>query len=142
MSEKLKLLAETKDDLGIIAAALQDAIVRIGGIHFDKTRQTLVMTASRFCHEAEDPTRIQSGLGIHNVLSVQMKGINRADPNSFMVLLEMAFVPADEPPSGYVHLIFAGGGEILAHIECLEVRLIDMQNQHKTKSIPVHPLDE
>ncbi len=139
MSNKLKLLAETSEGLTVLSAALQDAIVRVGDIHFDTSGNSMVLIASRYCHETEEPTRIKAGLGLHNVLSAKMKGINRADPDAFLVLLSINYVPSDEPPGGVINLIFAGGGEISLEAECLEVRIVDIQNERPTKSIPLHP---
>jgi len=36
MSKQLKLKAETADDLTILSSSLQDAIVRVGEIKFDR----------------------------------------------------------------------------------------------------------
>ncbi|MCF6275222.1 MAG: DUF2948 family protein [Robiginitomaculum sp.] len=142
MSSKLKLLAETSEGLTVISAALQDAIVRVGDIHFDPSGNSMVLITSRYCHETDVPTRIKAGLGLHNVLSAKIKGINRADPDAFLVLLSIIYVPSDEPPGGTISLIFAGGGEISLGAECLEVRLVDIQNERPTKSVPLHPGNE
>lgn len=139
MSNKLKLLAETGEGLTVLSAALQDAIVRVGDIHFDRTGHSMVLITNRYCHETDVPTRIKSGLGLHNVLSVRAQGINRADPDAFLVLLSVNYTPSDKPPGGEISLIFAGGGEISLDAECLEVRLVDIQNERPTKSIPLHP---
>ena len=142
MSTKLKLLAETAEDLTVLSAALQDAIVRVGDIHFDQDGRSMVLIASRYCHETDVPKRVKSGLGLHNVLSVRTQGINRSDPDAFLVLLSVSFTPSDTPPGGKISLIFAGGGEIDIEAECLEARLVDIQNERPTKSIPIHPSDD
>ena len=142
MSKRLRLLAETGEDLTVISAAVQDAIVRVGDIYFDRNGQSLVIITSRFSHETQNPSRIKSGLGLHNILSVKMKGIDRSNPDAFLVLLSIEFIPSQDPPSGTTRLIFAGGGEIRADAECLEVRLIDIQAARTTKSIPLHPANE
>ncbi len=142
MSKRLRLLAETGEDLTIISAGLQDAIVRVGDIYFDRKGQSLVIITNRYSHETQAPGRLKSGLGLHNILSVKMKGIDRSDPDAFLVLLSIEFVAASNPPGGEVRLVFAGGGEISADTECLEVRLIDIQAARTTKSIPLHPTHE
>jgi Protein of unknown function (DUF2948) len=139
MSTGLKLLAETGESLIVLSAALQDAIVRVGDILFDQDGRSVVLIASRYCHETDVPTRVKSGLGLHNVLSVRMKGIDRSDPDAFLVLLSVNFTPSDTPPGGVISLIFAGGGEISINADCLEARLVDIQNERPTKSIPIHP---
>jgi len=135
-------LAETGDSLNVVSAALQDAIVRVGDIYYDRSGRSLVIITSRYCHETDTPSRIKSGLGLHNVLSVQMKSIDRSDPDAFLVLLSMQFQEAQKPPGGEIRLVFAGGGEIRVACECLEVRLIDIQAARTTKSIPLHPINE
>ncbi|MBL4853047.1 MAG: DUF2948 family protein [Robiginitomaculum sp.] len=142
MSKRLRILAETGGDLTVISAALQDAIVRVGDIYFDRKGRSLVIITNRYSHETQNPGRLKSGLGLHNVLSVKMKNIDRSDPDAFLVLLSIEFIPADNPPGGEVRLVFAGGGEISADAECLEVRLIDIQAPRTTKSIPLHPVNE
>ncbi|PHS38089.1 MAG: hypothetical protein COA91_08760 [Robiginitomaculum sp.] len=142
MATRLRLLAETGDSLNVVSAALQDAIVRVGDIYYDRSGRSLVIITSRYCHETDTPSRIKSGLGLHNVLSVQMKSIDRSDPDAFLVLLSMQFLPAQKPPGGEIRLVFAGGGEIRVACECLEVRLIDIQAARTTKSIPLHPINE
>ncbi len=142
MSKRLRLLAETGEDLTIISAALQDAIVRVGDIYYDRDGRSLVIITNRYSHETQAPGRIKSGLGLHNILSVKMKNIERSDPDAFLVLLSIEFIPADTPPSGEIRLVFAGGGEIRVQAECLEVRLIDIQAARTTKSIPLHPVNE
>lgn len=123
----------------MLSAALQDAIIRVGDIHFDQDGRSMVLITSRYSHETDVPTRVKSGLGLHNVLSVRMRGINRSDPDAFLVLLSVVFTPLDTPPGGEISLVFAGGGEISIGVEYLEARLIDIQNQRPTKSIPIHP---
>jgi len=139
MSTGLKLLAETGEGLTVLSAALQDAIVRVGDIHFDRDGCSLVLITNRYCHENDVPMRVKSGLGLHNVLAVRTQGINRSDPDAFLVLLSVNFMPADTPPGGEIVLVFAGGGEISIDAECLEARLVDIQNERPTKSIPLHP---
>ena len=146
MSDKLKLLAESEEGLGVIAAALQDAIAKVGDVYFDKDAQSLTLNVSRFMNEdsvnkkgAKDGLRVRCGLMLNNVLQVQMKGIERSDPSAFMVLLDVAYEAAKPKPNGIISLVFAGGGEIRAHIECLEVRLLDYQEPRATDKMPQHP---
>ena len=141
MSEKLKLLAETADDLLVISAALQDAIVRVGSLHFDTKARRFTLTANRYCHESNTPMRILSGLGIDNVLHAKAKGIRRSDPDAFLVLLAAEFEADAEPPGGILRLIFAGDGEMRLRVEALDVHLIDMSKARKTSHIPAHLVD-
>ncbi len=138
MSGQLKLLAESPDDLMIVSATLQDAIIKVGSIHFHKAAQRLELLASRYCHEDKYPCRMKSGLGIYNITHVRFKGINRTDPDAFLVLLAIEFTAGD-PPGGVIKLLFAGGGEMVLTCDILELRLVDMDEKRQTNSVPLHP---
>ena len=47
----LRLLAEDREDLEIISAALQDAILRPADIVWERKARTLTIQLSRFCWE-------------------------------------------------------------------------------------------
>ena len=139
MGKPVKILAETSDDLRIVAAMTQDAILQVGEIVFDPNAQTFTLIMLRFMHESNKDERIGSSLRFYNVLDVKMRGINRTDPKAFMVLLDMNFLPAEVPPSGVLSIICAGGGEIRLECEALEVQLFDFRQPRKTRSVPKHP---
>lgn len=139
MTEPVKLLAVTNEDLKVLAALVQDAIVKVGEVKFDPSAQTFSLLVSRFMHEAGEKKRIGSVLRFQNVLSAKMRGIHREDPNAYMVLLDIEFVKGETPPSGTVRLIFAGNGEIRLDCDALEVRVFDFTKTRTSKSQPIHP---
>ncbi len=139
MSEKLKLLAESEEGVVVISAALQDAIIRIGSVKFDKNKQIFHLLVSRFCHEEEQAKRCQSALAIYNVLQVKSRGIDKSDPDAFAVLLAINYEKSSPAPACKIKLLFAGGGEILLDCDMVELRLIDLQSERATDKIPVHP---
>ncbi|MEE9272750.1 MAG: DUF2948 family protein [Robiginitomaculum sp.] len=145
MNTKLKLIAETKEDLSVIAASVQDAIVKVSGILFGESAQVLTLKLSRFMHEknsSEAGKRIKAGLRFYNILGLRGKDIDRNDPDAFMVLLDIAFDANKKPPGGILTFIFAGGGELKAQTDCLEARLMDYQEARTTTSLPLHPESE
>ena len=79
---KLRLKAETQDDLSIIAAAVQDAILRVGEITYNMRGRSLTIRMSRFRHEQDVGARAESGLRIDGVLNVKTRGIDRKDPEA------------------------------------------------------------
>jgi hypothetical protein len=141
MDTGLKLMAETASDMQIVSAVLQDAIIRVGDIRLNLNAQTLTLVVSRFMHESDKSKRVKSGLRFHNILSMKAKGIDRTDPNAFLVMLSVEFVSDKKKPGGEVVLVFAGGGELRARAEYLETILIDYSNARETKSQPLHPLE-
>jgi len=142
MRTELKLKAETHEDLTVFSSTLQDAILRVGEIHYSAKASAFTLRVSRFRHEAHSKSeRILSGLRFDSVLSVSSKGLRRDEPDALAVLIAITFAPAPESPAGEIHLIFAGGGEILLQVECIDAVLADVSTPRPTKSVPLHPLD-
>ena len=144
---KLRLIASDTQDLSVMAAAVQDAIVNIGGIHFDAAARALTLRMTRFRHEEASGKnkgqRVEAGLRIDGVLALQSRGIDRENPDSFAVILDMSFEPSDNPaedPSGYLSLLLAGGGELRANVEALDLILADTDNARMTKAMPSHDI--
>ncbi len=139
MTSHLKLLAETQGDLAVISAALQDAILTVGDIKFNKQAQTLMFKASRFMHEKVKGKRVNTGVQFNNVLSLSAKSIDRSDPQAYLVLLSVNYVENKKEKNGEVHLIFSGGGEMRLHVDYLEARLVDYLQERDTDKLPLHP---
>lgn len=135
---KLRLRAETQADLDIIAAAVQDAILRVGEITYNMRGRSLTLRMSRFRHEDDAGARAQSGLRFDGVLNVKARGIDRSDPEAMAVLLNLDFELTDAP-AGIMRLVFAGGGELHADVEALEVILADVTEARETDKLPLHP---
>jgi len=139
MSTHLKLKAETQADLQIISASMQDAIVRVGGIDYNPKGRFLTLRATRFRHEDQQSARIQSGLRLDGILSLSSRGLDRSDPDAMAVLLGIDYAEDDAPPGGVMTFIFAGGGEIRARVEALELILADVAEPRLTNKTPLHP---
>ncbi len=134
---KLRLLAQDKDDLPLIASAVQDAIMRVGDVRFDRKARYVSLRLSRYRHEVGTPSRIESGLRIDGVMSFQSHGIDTANPDALAVMLDMTFEPIDDL-AGMVVLTFAGGGAMRLEVEAVDVTLADIGKPRNTKSVPDH----
>ncbi len=139
MQERLKLLAESEQGLGVISAALQDAIARVADIKFSKSAATLTLVTSRFMRESGEAMRVKSTLYFNNVLALRSRGILRQDPDAYMVLLAIEYAGEKNGPGGTIKLLFAGGGELCADAEYIEARLVDIAAPRPTKRLPLHP---
>src|SRR5690606_28413018 len=104
MSTLLKLMAEDAADLEIIGAAVQDALVRVRDISFDKKARRFAMLLNRFCWErageAGPYERIRSALSFEGVLGVKSRRFRTDAGEALAALLSVGFVPDDEPPGG------------------------------------------
>jgi hypothetical protein len=142
MSGLLKLMAEDAADLDIIAAAAQDALVRVGEISFDKKARRFALLISRFRWEEAKESgpfeRIRSALSFDGVLGVKSRKVRLDAPDALASMLSISFVPAEEPPGGEVRMVLAGGGEIVLDVECLDALLMDIGATWRTPRRPDH----
>ena len=105
---KLRLRGESTDDLKIMSAALQDAILKVGEIRYSAKTRSLTLRMTRFRHEGNVSERILCGLRIDGVLSLKSKGLDRQDPEAMAVLLSLTYAEGDAPPGGNLNMVFAG----------------------------------
>ncbi|HET9230421.1 MAG TPA: DUF2948 family protein, partial [Vitreimonas sp.] len=124
MSGMLKLMAEDAADLDIIAAAAQDALLRVGDVSYDKKARRFAALINRFRWEQAGEKgpfeRVRSALSFESVLSVKSRKVRMDSADAVASLLSVNFTPDAEPPGGSVRLVFAGGGEIALEVECLD----------------------
>ena len=142
MAVGLKLMAEDAADLDIIAAAAQDALVRVGDVAFDKKARRFTALINRFRWEAAGEhgpfERVRSALSFESVLNVKSRKVRHDAPDALAAVLQIGFTPAEEPPGGVVRVLLAGGGEIAVEVECLDALLMDMGAPWRTPRRPDH----
>jgi hypothetical protein len=142
MAQHLKLRAEDGGDLEILAAAAQDALVRVSELHFDAKARRFTILMNRFRWEQAGERgpfeRIRAALSFEGVLGVKSRKVRQDAPEALAAVLSLAFKPANEPPGGAVNLVLAGGGEIAIEVECLDAVLLDMGDPWRTPRRPDH----
>jgi hypothetical protein len=132
----LRLLAEDDEDLAIISAALQDAILRPADIVWEKGARRLTIALSRFCWECGG-TRVRAAMQFGDVLAVKSRGLPRL-PDTPLELLALHFIEG-EAPGGRVILMFAGGGDLRVDVECLDAVVTDLSDRWPARRAPTHP---
>jgi hypothetical protein len=143
----LKLRAEDAEDLAVISACLQDALIRVGDFSFEPRQQRFVAALSRFCWECETAgiplnrrhERVAAGLRFECVRSAKLLGIDQADRDRVLELLAVAAQPG---PNGnaLVNLVFAGTAAVQLEVECIEAYLKDLDAPRPALLKPRHPL--
>ena len=140
--EPVKFVALDRDDLEVVSAHLQDALVKVADISWRPQEKRLVVALSRFDWLAADGTRpelrrCQSALRFERVNCCKCRSVNPAGKDAVLNLLAVKFSQTD-PPAGVVNLIFSGGGMLRLEVECLEVELADLGPSWPATARPVH----
>ncbi len=141
----LRLIAEDSDDLTVISAAVQDAVIKAENFRYESRQRRFSLEINRFRWEEAlgEPkrapkTRIRSLLAFDGVLAVKTRGVSRADPDLGYSILNIEFEPNPEPPGGIVRLHFAGDGELALEVEVLDATLLDSDYEWTTRRMPEH----
>jgi hypothetical protein len=138
----LRLTALDTEDLAIISAQMQDAVLLAGDMSYDPKRQQFVLLANRFAwDDAATPQRRRTGLHFDRVLKVKTLNMNHLEKDEVLSLLSVTFAELDAP-SGEVLLTFAEGATIRLSVECLEAQMSDLGPAWAAVAVPSHPLDE
>lgn len=139
----LKLIALDDQDLSIVSAHVQDAVMKVSDLEYLPAAKRFVLTMNRFVWEAKSGLfrqhneRRQSVLHFDRVLGAKTSGIPRDKPAEVLSLLAISFVPISKP-AGIVELVFSAGGTIMLDVECIEARLADIGGAWEATSRPVH----
>jgi hypothetical protein len=138
--EALRLLAEDADDLEVISAAIQDAIAHVGDLEWDPKGRRFTLALNRFRWEAPGLLlggRVRAGLQFGSVLAVKSRNLRREPRDAVVELLAVSFEPG-EAPGGEIRLAFAGGGDLVLTVECVDAALADISSPWATPSTPAH----
>lgn len=135
--EPLRLLAEDADDLKVVAAALQDAVAKIGDIRFEPKARRLTIAFNRYRWEGKGGERVRSALQLGSALGVQARRLRRNARDAVVELLTVTFEPG-EAPGGAIIFSFAGGGDLRVEVECIDAILADVSAPWPARRIPRH----
>ena len=136
---QLKVIAKDLEDLQIIAAHLQDALIPLLSFQHNAETETFTALANRFCWEhapldhegAPLYHRVHSGLCIHHVKKVHKKGFQSTDTNQLYNLMTI-----NGQNEGALHLVFSDGHEIRVEIEHIHLKLGDVSHPWPTRHAP------
>ena len=139
----LKLLATSDDDLRVVAAHLQDAIVSIQDIANLKKNRIFLIQLNRFMWEDVEKgifrknKRIRTILKFDNIISVLSKNINIKKNKNFLdfLTIESNLLP---DKSYEIKLIFSGDAVIKIKTEVIDVTLDDQGSPWESKTQPKH----
>jgi hypothetical protein len=142
----LRLAAVDEEDLAVLSAHLQDAVLKVGDILYLPAERRFAVAVNRFAWETEgegrrrEHQRRRAVLTLDRVVAVRSRGIDRARADAVLSLLAVTFATA-EPPAGIVTLVFAGGAAVEIDVEVIEARLADLGAAWGTRAKPDHDAD-
>lgn len=144
--DKLKFVVLDDEDLEVVSAHLQDAVVKVADVIWRPQEKRLIVALNRFDWEGaqlSDPQyrRRRSALRFERVLACKCKDVNPAGKDAVLNLLAVEFAEA-EAPAGVVTLIFSGGAALRLEVECLEAELVDLGPTWTATQCPSHIVDE
>ncbi|MGO8919717.1 MAG: DUF2948 family protein [Stellaceae bacterium] len=142
MPDPLKLRVEDEEDLAVVSAILQDALVAVGEMAWLPEEKRFVLVANRFRWEPpaagprQDNERRMCGLRIDGVKTVQRRGFTPRDSERLLELLAIQAEP------GALYLYFAGGSSIRLEVERILCHLDDLGEPWPTRWRPRHPVED
>jgi Protein of unknown function (DUF2948) len=157
MTASLKIIARDAEDLAVVSACLQDALIPLNEMRYLPQERRFIMVANRFRWEraaqgSEEPApgtdapfdsdedfgaqqRTNAGICIDRVLAVRSRGIDRSRPDDFLSLLSVQL------DGNKLAFLFAGGGVIQVEVEALALYLSDLGKAWPTQWQPDHAAD-
>ena len=141
----LKLVALDGDDIEVVSAHLQDAIVKAADIHWRRSEKRVVLALNRFDWEAalsDQPQyrRRLAALRFDRVLACKCKHVEPHNKNDVLNLLAVEFTETDAP-AGVVTLVCSGGAMLRLEVECLEAELADLGPTWTAAKCPHHTIE-
>jgi hypothetical protein len=143
--QAIRLRAESSEDLTVISSLVQDAVGKVGNVHYAPRRRRLSLLLYRFRwedkaradREKRSYERVAAALTIDDCIRVRAAGIEPRDKNKVLNLLSMTF-EAGEDGMGLLTLTGSGGVTLQAQVECVNVGLVDLTRPWAAGGTPQH----
>jgi hypothetical protein len=140
-ADPLKLIALDADDLAIVSAHLQDAVLKVADLVYLPREQRFALAARRFDWEGAqhgECRRRLTALHFDRVRAVRSARLDKGDPDKVLNLLAVT-VELGEEPAGEVTLHFSEGAAIRLSVECVEAQMKDLGPVWEAAATPGHP---
>jgi len=139
----LRLRAADPEDIQVLSSFLQDALVRVGDMGYERRARRFVLVLNRYRWEAPpgaghaQGSRVRTGVHFQGVLAARSKGIARDDPDQVIELLTVD-AALREDGAGTIVMVFAGGALICLDVECIACELSDLGEPWPARHRPRH----
>ena len=142
----LKLRASDKEDLSVISAVLQDAVIARDEMTFLKEESRFAFVANRFRWEDENRDiplegnliyeRVNCGICFDTVTTVRQNGLNQTRKAQIISLLSIVAT------EGFIDLAFSAGITVRLQVEKILCHLQDLNEPWPTQRRPRHPIGD
>jgi Protein of unknown function (DUF2948) len=145
-ADLLKFIVLDEEDLEVVSAHVQDAVVKAADILWRPQERRVVVALNRFDwegaqHGEPEYHRRRAALRFERVLACKCREIDPAGKDAVLNLLAVEFAETDAP-SGVVTLTFSGGKALRLEVECLEAELADLGPSWTACGCPAHAVIE
>jgi hypothetical protein len=142
--DPLKFVVLDEEDLEVVSAHVQDAVVKASEVLWRPQEKRVVVGLNRFDWEGAQTDKAEfhrrrAALRFERVLSCKCRQMDPAGKDVVLNLLAVEFSETDAP-AGVVTLIFSGGGTLRLDVECLEAELADLGPSWGATACPSHTM--
>jgi hypothetical protein len=143
----LRLRAEDADDLAVISAVVQDALISVKDLIYDRDAQRFTLVANRFRWEGKPANSGENGIdgeaafertwcavSFANVEAISYRGFRRRDDERILSLL--AIRPGESAST--IDLEFSGGAAVRLGVSAIKVHATDIGEAWPTAWQPDH----
>lgn len=142
----LKLIALDPEDLAVVSAHLQDAVLKVEDMAYLQRERRFAAVVNRFDwasalrpgRRGGRPQRRRTALRIERVTAARLLGIDLQAKARVLVLLAIVFEAGAAAPAGTVTLQFAGGAAVRLEVECIEAQMHDLGAAWAARGRPDH----
>lgn len=147
----LRLRAEDADDLAVISAVVQDALVSVKDLTFDHAERRFTLVANRFRWESKPANSDGNGIdgaavfertwcavSFAEVATISYRGFRRRDDQRILSLLAIR----SGEGAGTIELEFSGGAGVRLGVSAIKVHVTDIGEAWPTVWQPDHSAGE
>ena len=150
---RLRLKAAGRDDLEVLSALLQDAIIPGEDMFHDQRGRRFVMVVNRFCWDQPPVRGVTSedggpvyqrrlcGVQIRGVRTVRQSGMPSDRRSALFNLLAVKAVENETSDGERIELLFSGGAALQLDLDGLSVIAEDIDAGQPTPNRPAHDVE-
>ena len=124
------------EDTKIVSAIVQDAVLNVSDMKWDRKSRRFALLINRFRWEVDNQRsieRVRSLLVIEDVKSVATLGVNRTEADVVLSILTLD-VTAGDDGQATLEVVLAGDGAIKIEVEAIELTLRDVTQPYLAPS--------